>query len=1246
MSIRGESPVANIRVSSPAPRITSIPSSPAPSVNLVMQSEPIVDMMNIFDHAEQENRYSLRTRNPAQMKPFTTEDARYKNLLKSNPEAIVKAKAIERHLEHRSRNHYEKEGDTQQDVYIDDGDVDEDAGWEDKERRRLELRAEKQRRKAERERLRAVSNQDNTKYPGILQDLSDSDEEDIESISKEAKRLQRRLEKEKKAKEKEERHRQREAQARKRRLEKEKKAKEKEERNRQREEQVRKVKRFPVHKTKTPIPESSTLGMRPHFTIDISDNELEINGGVRSSAADRSSRPPPSSNDQLRIMQDYFGEDGNLEFETSGDPAPEIDARRPSCPSSSTKLPAPQEKFMDGGDGFAVFDDDPWLNGNVELPVGSTWASPTPPINDIVDDDNDDVDDPEEPPQASSSKVSDIELDLSPKRARWLLKMYPKSMMKQLTKEGSKDQKSKDKKFEKADSKRRALSVASDNDQPLLPGQSRVQRTTNAKNVREIKGDTESESDRDADADSSPAPSPQHSDKDSDSDVAEIVETYRPQTRAAEKQKAIEIYSSEDEIDDGDIEDLFFPDEEASTSKHNARLRDENLVDYMLSRSRNIGGARKKKAPTLRSRKQEPQNHASSSSRFKLDFAHRDVQGMAHNRQGFLSFDLPETSKKRKPQKEPGFRPKPAGPIAPTRAASGPSNQNASISKHVSLGLHRYMDHTPDDNEVIHVTPDSNFRAPTRQEKENARRKQKKKNGVYNQHRSSHFIESGARREYYTTVIEEEVFLAQAFHQALAPDNSTQAQREHWSNQFKPPKSPPPRVAKARILRVDDDATEIQAAEATEPTALYAVDLHVQSLHGGRSFDAATDIGKGWLYELIHLVSPESAAIQPMPMQFNEHTVNTEITLETFCATLPQIVNSFFDFATALPVSRSRPGIHESPMGGYGTCFDRIKDLALSFVDTPIMALGWFAVEMAVRISLPKATPRAEDVIPRRVKSSITTLMNLLLQSDLREMMNGLQQDALHLDGKQASQYSAELWVCMIHVLGMYLPKEHSKKSHPFWLVLMEVLRSQAEREDKRLPVEASEKTWLTLFSLCALSQFSNHGMTSGHPRLPGCWDIAVFALKRIRLTATVGESMTKATISRDRYIDIVVRRCLLLNERWKWELHDATPMFNALADIFKSRKFANLWHEECDFAEFFKQANWDLLLSYDIKDTAYVTFLKLIVKASYADPVYIQRKTSPKVKKWLSLVVPLGAVHLPKAMTAKDSQISDKEHQ
>src|SRR5208283_1944095 len=120
---------------------------------------------------------------------------------------------------------------------------------------------------------------------------------------------------------------------------------------------------------------------------------------------------------------------------------------------------------------------------------------------------------------------------------------------------------------------------------------------------------------------------------------------------------------------------------------------------------------------------------------------------------------------------------------------------------------------------------------------------------------------------------------------------------------------------------------------------------------------------------------------------------------------------------------------------------------------------------------------------------------------------------------------------------------------HPLWWILHQCVQSEGLLAHSGL--EASEATWRTIFSLCALSQFSVHGMSTSVCGIGASWDMVVFALRKIQLTAEfdddqsfTGRSLTK----RDDYVRLTAFRCFILADRWSWTLDHAVDMFNELA--------------------------------------------------------------------------------------------------
>jgi Mus7/MMS22 family len=78
------------------------------------------------------------------------------------------------------------------------------------------------------------------------------------------------------------------------------------------------------------------------------------------------------------------------------------------------------------------------------------------------------------------------------------------------------------------------------------------------------------------------------------------------------------------------------------------------------------------------------------------------------------------------------------------------------------------------------------------------------------------------------------------------------------------------------------------------------------------------------------------------------------------------------------------------------------------------------------------------------------------------------------------------------------------------------------------------------LFGLCALSQFSAHGVSTSSARMSTSWKLVLLALDHTRLVADpqVDNGLSSRSLRRrDAYIRLIVSRCLILHQRWSWRL-------------------------------------------------------------------------------------------------------------
>lgn len=141
---------------------------------------------------QQSSRYSFRKRNAAQLAPYTADLIQYKRALRSNPDAIVRIRQIERQIQQQQQHRHpdDRYAEEEEEDYTNALTAAENTNWEEHEKRR--------RKTTEKEKEELLQ------YPEILRDLSTDDEEkEMDVASRQARKILRAKEKQRKARERE-----------------------------------------------------------------------------------------------------------------------------------------------------------------------------------------------------------------------------------------------------------------------------------------------------------------------------------------------------------------------------------------------------------------------------------------------------------------------------------------------------------------------------------------------------------------------------------------------------------------------------------------------------------------------------------------------------------------------------------------------------------------------------------------------------------------------------------------------------------------------------------------------------------------------------------------------------------------------------------------------------------------------------------------------------------------------------------
>ncbi|KIJ20769.1 hypothetical protein PAXINDRAFT_6551 [Paxillus involutus ATCC 200175] len=505
------------------------------------------------------------------------------------------------------------------------------------------------------------------------------------------------------------------------------------------------------------------------------------------------------------------------------------------------------------------------------------------------------------------------------------------------------------------------------------------------------------------------------------------------------------------------------------------------------------------------------------------------------------------------------------------------------------------------------------------------------------------------------------------FRQALDP--GWRAEIERWNKPAPPvrhpaanPSASAPGAPQSRLHRRTppqprDESPPPFGFERGEDSDLPAhrrivTDINITPFPSGVKFGPSTYVGKGFLHQLVSVTTGQSEAIPPMSCNMQGFDIGPTTSAAVFGAlfgplcdrligslrdSMAEDVGKMKEWEQVLRVSCqlvSWLAVHaeDEEFVTLETALREYSDGLLSCLDsleTSLFSLTayWFVVELSARLAVGVRYRRGLPQQEHLTKSA-KQLMQHIMGIDLQPTFAIFREAGSDVETTSLPYRAAELWICLIHLLQSCESSSETIPGRPFWRLLAEMYP-----ESSSTGAEASEDVWRILFSLCALSQFSVHGLSTSTFRLPAAWDLVANALKKIVLTANPDKERQlppRVLKKRDHYLSCVVSRCFLLWSQWGWRLDDAMAMFKSLQEIFRSRNFVNLLNERSAPMGFLENGDLELLSKRDPHDSVFEVFLKMVVQAVYSLNANLEldlKQRSANIKKLLQMAVPVSPV-------------------
>ena len=665
-------------------------------------------------------------------------------------------------------------------------------------------------------------------------------------------------------------------------------------------------------------------------------------------------------------------------------------------------------------------------------------------------------------PHSKQSDSSDMEIQLPRSKQRALARMLPKSMAFALVKQAATS--STTKKHRRSPTP--PASGSDDDEGPLLPGHTRTRKTTHLKDLKAIKGDSESEQEIEDDLDTTTQRRSRRVSVSDSSSVSDEVEFVHP-VRHRRKAQIVDLVSdsgssSDDEMDDLSIQahiaDSYTPFSGRSAAQSGSgrrrRLRDMSLIDWMLTRTRTIGGKRRKRRKEHSGRKRAKDR----SSKYKFDVTRG---GVKHERQTLLSFERHD---------KPKSTHRPKDTLAPHGAQSRPTEASNQFSADRDSG---------DDHAL-----EKDHRKMSWKEREKARKARAKKQGLYtftSKDQGQTHIEGGRRETAFITIDLQD----EGFHYALAPQQD-RAQTQNWAMMFKPAPELPPAHSKNKTNH--GDAVQHESTAASKPKKkkqerIIPGDLGIPLLHSGKSFGPSTSIRKGWLYELIGLITSAQEPVLPPSTNLCGFELKPTMCANKLASILQDICGTLFEFVTDPPDVDSKATVKGVVIMRVVPClshglgrvkartslllYGKLEKERLRFWSSKSKNLryllsiyrSWQLVGSQLKCVLDSDVVWKAKTPTEILKESAMTLIHLLLQVGLEKPISIVKSDA-EKTKSFGPHFAAELWVSLIHFLGECDSLEKvNKRIHPFWLLLMSAIQSQTESQKSRTNLETSERS-------------------------------------------------------------------------------------------------------------------------------------------------------------------------------------------
>lgn len=311
-----------------------------------------------------------------------------------------------------------------------------------------------------------------------------------------------------------------------------------------------------------------------------------------------------------------------------------------------------------------------------------------------------------------------------------------------------------------------------------------------------------------------------------------------------------------------------------------------------------------------------------------------------------------------------------------------------------------------------------------------------------------------------------------------------------------------------------------------------------------------------------------------------------------------------------------------------------------------IFGVLWYLLELRLAIAVRDLSEAKKSAADNTLVAMFRMLLAAGFDRAIRPLKICLRGESIN---GEIIDLLSSLWISVIRSASVFY--ESTKDPAGFDRVLLRAT-TEAYHLDPIGPI-AAERIWYITFGLGAMSQFNHSGRTTGAYQAVPRWGLVRKALSIIKI-AHEEEAEERSHIDilrgRDRYVRVMIARCIRLSAVWKWSFsrESFAIVTRDLGQIFKQRQYRNFPTEPpTDYPEWITTFDIGKTAQPETKhQTAFEMYLRLVCVAASdiidsAQTLEQAQKAEKDVQRLIISITPISPVKFNRILPPSPRQLA-----